>query len=157
MNRLTVDPTIEDHLQFKQLPGGGWCLEPRQDFNKPLESIEFDVSRDESTTLTTGTNKYVSRVPYAFEVRDVRASLSTVSSSGAVTIDVNKNGTTIFSTTLTIDANEKTSTSAAAAHALTTTVVVFDDDDEISIDIDGAGTGATGLKVRIIGQRIEGD
>ena len=79
------------------------------------------------------------------------ASLSTASSSCTPAVNIQKNGTTIFSTTLTIDANEKTSVTAATTAVLSTTT--FADDDEITMDIDTAGTGAKGLKVTLYYRR----
>lgn len=104
---------------------------------------------DLTTALTVGVSKAYLRAPAAFTLTAVRASLLTVSTSGLVTVDVNKNGVSIFSTKLTIDANEKTSVTAATAAVITTTA--FASDDEITINIDGAGTGAKGLIVALIG------
>ena len=107
---------------------------------------------DETTSITTGLAKITFRAPYAMTLTQIpRASLTTVSSSGNPAIDINKNGVSIFSTTLTIDANEKTSTTAATAAVLSTTT--FADDDEITMDVDTAGTGAKGLKVIIYYRR----
>jgi hypothetical protein len=107
---------------------------------------------DESTAITTGVGKVAFRAPFAMTLYQIpRASLSTASTSGIPEIDINKNGTTIFSTRLTIDANEKTSVTAATAAAMSTTT--FADDDEISMDIDVAGTGAKGLKVTLYYRR----
>lgn len=105
----------------------------------------------ESTTLTTGTAKRTFRMPFAFTVTGVRANLSTASSSGTPTVDINDGGTTILSTKLTIDANELTSTTAATAAVVSDTALA--DDAEITIDIDVAGTGAKGLKVYLYGYR----
>lgn len=100
---------------------------------------------DETTSLTTGTAKVTFRVPFGCTLTGVRLSLNTVSTSGIPTIDINENGTTILSTKLTVDANEKTSVTAA------TPVVISDaalaDDAEITIDIDVSGTGAKGGKL----------
>jgi hypothetical protein len=115
-----------------------------------LETIGISVV-SESTTLTTGTAKRTFRMPFAFTVTGVRASLSTASSSGIPTVDINEGGTTILSTKLTIDANELTSTTAATAAVVSDTA--WADDAEITIDIDVAGTGAQGLKVYINGYR----
>ena len=104
---------------------------------------------DLASALVAGTSKGYFRAPAAFTITGIRASLLTASSSGVVTVDVNKNGTSVFSTTLTIDANEKTSTTAATAAVISTTAIASDD--EITIDIDGAGTGAKGLIVSLIG------
>lgn len=114
------------------------------------ESIIVAVG-DETTAITTGTAKVTFRMPYAFTLTEVRASLTTVSSSGNPAIDVNEGGVSIFSTTLTIDANEKTSTTAATPAVISDSSLA--DDAEITIDIDAAGTGAKGLKVTLIGYK----
>lgn len=106
---------------------------------------------DETTVITAGTAKRTFRMPFALTVTSVRASLNTVSSSGAVTVDINEGGVSILSTKLTIDASEKTSTTAAIPAVISDASLA--DDAEITIDIDGAGTGAAGLKVTIIGTR----
>lgn len=102
---------------------------------------------DQATPLTTGTAKFTFRVPYGATVTGVKASLQTASSSGIPTFDINKNGTTILSTKLTIDASEKTSNTAAVSPVIS--VSGLDDDSEITIDIDVAGTGAVGAIIYI--------
>ncbi len=116
----------------------------------PTETILIAVG-DETTAITTGTAKVTFRMPYAFTVTAVRASLTTVSSSGIPTVDINEAGVSILSTKLTIDASEKTSTTAATAAVISDASLA--DDAEMTIDIDVAGTGAAGLKVYIIGYR----
>ena len=106
---------------------------------------------DEETALTTGTAKITFRMPFAMTVTAVRASLTTASTSGTPTFDINEGGTSILGTKLSIDANEKTSTTAATAATITDSALA--DDAEITIDIDTAGTGAKGAKVYIIGTR----
>lgn len=117
---------------------------------KSTESIIIAVG-DETTSITTGTAKVTFRMPYAFTLTSVRASLTTASSSGIPTVDINEGGVSILSTKLTIDANEKTSTTAATAAVISDTALA--DDAEMTIDIDVAGTGAAGLKVYLIGTR----
>jgi len=111
------------------------------------------AASDESTALTTGTGKVTFRMPYAFTVSAVRASLSTAQASGSIfTVDINESGTTILSTKLTIDNTEKTSTTAATAPVISDTSLA--DDAEITIDIDQVGDGtAKGLKITLIGTR----
>lgn len=104
---------------------------------------------DLTTDLIAGTNKAYYRAPKAFTITAIRASLLQASISGGVTIDVNKNGSTILSTKLTIDQDEKTSVTAAVPPVLTSTAVA--DDDEITIDIDSAGGSAKGLILTFIG------
>lgn len=106
---------------------------------------------DETTAITTGTAKVTIRMPYAMTVTEVRSSLTTVSSSGLVTVDINESGSTILSTKLSIDQGEKTSTTAATPAVISDSALA--DDAEITFDIDAAGTGATGLKVWLIGTR----
>ena len=111
------------------------------------------AASDESTALTTGTSKITFRMPYAFTLTAVRASLTTAQASGSIfTVDINEGGTSVLSTKLTIDNTEKTSTTAAAAAVISD--VNLADDAEITIDIDQVGDGtAKGLKVVLIGTR----
>lgn len=103
---------------------------------------------DETTAITTGAAKVTLRVGRACTLTAVKTSLTTASSSGVVTVDVNKNGTTIFSTNPSIDATETTSLSGTAAVLSTTSLAA---DDVLTFDIDAAGTGAAGLKVWLLG------
>jgi hypothetical protein len=116
----------------------------------PTEFITIPIS-DETTAITTGDAKVTFRMPYAFTLTGVRASLSTASSSGLPTFDINEAGSTILSTKITIDANEKTSTTAATPAVISDSAIA--DDAEITIDIDVAGTGAKGAKITLIGYR----
>lgn len=106
---------------------------------------------DETTAITTGNGKVTFRMPFAMTLTEVRASLTTASSSGLPQINVKEGGTTIFSTNLTIDASEKTSTTAATPAVISDASLA--NDAEITIDIVAAGTGAAGLKVYLIGTR----
>lgn len=109
------------------------------------------AASDETTAITTGTAKITFRLPYAFTLTEVRASLTVSSSSGAPTVDINMGGTSILSTKLTIDPFETTSTTAATPAVISTTAMT--DDAEITIDVDVAGTGAAGLKVTLVGTK----
>lgn len=119
---------------------------------RQLESFMIAAS-DETTDLSTGTSKVTFRMPYAFTVEEVRASVGTAPAGSVVTADINENGTSILSTKLTIDAGEKTSTTAATAAVISDSSIA--DDAEITIDIDtvGSSTPGAGLKVYLIGRR----
>lgn len=118
----------------------------------PVETLMFALS-DETTALTTGNAKLTMRMPYKGVISGLpRIALSTASSSGLPTVDINKNGATILSTKLTIDATEKTSVTAAAQAVVSSNS--FNDDDEFTYDIDVAGTGAKGLKVTLRIQQV---
>ena len=118
----------------------------------PTESFIVACS-DETTALTTGTAKVTLRMPYAFTVTDVRASVNTAPTGAALQVDINEGGTSILSTKLTIDAGEKTSTTAATAAVISDASLA--DDAEITIDIDQVGStiAGKGLKVVLIGHR----
>lgn len=127
---------------------GGWVAETVG--SAPTETLIVAVG-DETTAIIAGVAKVTFRMPYAFTLTAVRASLTTASSSGTPTVDINEAGATILSTKLTIDSGEKTSTTAAAAAVISDGALA--DDAEITIDIDTAGTGAAGLKVYLIGHQ----
>jgi hypothetical protein len=116
----------------------------------PREVLLISVS-DESTPIAAGTTKRTLRMPYAFTVTAVRASLNTAQTSGSiVTVDINEGGASILSTKLTIDNGEKSSVTAAAPAVISDAALA--DDAEITVDIDQVGDGtAAGLKLMIIG------
>lgn len=116
----------------------------------PTESLIVAVG-DETTAITTGTAKVTFRMPYAFTLTAVKASLTTASSSGNPTVDINEGGSTILSTKLSIDSGETTSVTAATAAVISDSALAADA--EITVDIDVAGTGAAGLKVYLIGHQ----
>lgn len=113
-------------------------------------AIPIAVS-DESTALTTGAGKVTFRMPFAFTLTGVRASVTTAPTGSALTVDINEGGVTILSTKLTIDAGETTSTTAATAAVISDANLA--DDAEITIDIDvvGSTVAGAGLKVYLIG------
>jgi hypothetical protein len=123
-------------------PGGGGAAQP--------QSMIIACS-DETTALSAG-RKVTFRMPYAFTLTAVRASVTTAPTGSVLTVDINESGSSILSTKLTIDATEKTSTTA-------TPPVISDaslaDDAEITIDIDTVGStiAGAGLKVYLIGTR----
>jgi hypothetical protein len=139
---VTITKWVSRRVAVDDLPGGGG--------GAVTESIIIAAS-DQTTALTTGTAKETIRMPYAFTLTGVRASLITASSSGVVTVDINEGGTSILSTKLSIDSGEKTSTTAATAAVISDSSLA--DDAEITIDIDTAGTDAAGLKVTLIGSQ----
>lgn len=123
-----------------------------------FESVALTIGvGDETTAITTGTNKRRFRAPFAFTITTARASLASAQASGTVvTVDVNNAGNSIFSTVITIDNNETTSTTAATPSALNATYVDVADDALIAIDIDACdgSTAAAGLKVTLLGYKL---
>ena len=118
---------------------------------RKTEAIGIAVG-DETTVLTTGTGKVEFQMPYAFTLTEVRATVTTApTTNNGFTVDINEGGTSILSTKITIDANEKTSVTA------TTPAVISDsslaDSGVITVDLDALSSGATetGLKIWLIG------
>lgn len=118
----------------------------------PTQNIAIACS-DETTAITTGTAKVTFRMPYAFTLSAVRASVTTAPTGSTIIIDINEGGTTILSTKLSIDASEKTSTTAASAAVISDTALA--DDAEITIDFDQVGStiAGAGVKVYLIGSK----
>lgn len=117
------------------------------------QAIILDVSRDETTALTTGTGKLTFRMPFAFELTEVRASVTTAPTGSTLIVDINEGGVSILSTTISIDIGETTSTTAATPPVITDTSLA--DDAEITIDIDqiGSTVAGAGLKITLIGNQ----
>lgn len=113
---------------------------------------------DETTAITTGTNKRRVRAPFAFTITAARASLASAQASGnIVTFDVKNGGNSIFdSVLLSIDNNEVTSTSADTPAVLEADYLSVADDALISIDITQAdgSTAAAGAKITLLGYRF---
>tara|TARA_R110000824_G_scaffold25339_1_gene88313 strand:+ start:100 stop:642 length:543 start_codon:yes stop_codon:yes gene_type:complete len=122
------------------------------DPSNPVQSFIIACS-DETTLLTTGT-KVTFRLPYAFTLTAVRASLTTSATGGnLLTVDINEAGSTILSTKITIDASETTSVTATTAPVISDTSLA--DNAQITIDIDQVGNtnAGKGLKVALIGSK----
>ncbi len=118
----------------------------------PTTQVIAIAVSDETTSLTTGTAKTTFRMPFAFTLTDIRASVTTAPTGGTLlTVDVNESGSTILSTKLTFDASEKTTTTAATPRVISDAALA--DDAEITIDIDAVGStiAGAGLKVYLIG------
>lgn len=122
---------------------------PASFFNKK-EAFIVPIS-DQTTALTAGVAKMTWRMPYDFNLTEVRVSVNTAQTAGSVlTFDINKGVTSVLSTKLTIDNNEKTSVTA------TTQAVISDSaipgDTELTFDIDVVGTaGAKGAVITLLG------
>jgi hypothetical protein len=145
------------HNETTSLQGGTtdeyYHLTASEYTNLKKESMVIVVG-DETTDITTGAAKLTFRMPYAFTLDDVRASVNTAPTGANLVVDINEGGTSVLSTELSIDAGEKTSTTA------TTEAVISDsslaDDSEITVDIDQVGStvAGKGLKVVLIGRRV---
>jgi hypothetical protein len=121
----------------------------------PFPPVELIAAcSDEISPLTTGNSKVTFRTPCAFELTEVKASVNTAPVGSPLVVDINRNGISVLSTKLSIDAGETTSVTAAIPPVLIATT--FASDDIISVDIDQAvaNQAGTGLKVTVIGTRL---
>jgi len=114
-----------------------------------FDTYDFACS-DETTVITTGTEKFKDHWPYNFDAIGVFVGLNVVSSSGNPTFDFNdKDGNSIFSTRPAIVATEETSLTNGTQPVFATTH--FAKGDKFTIDFDIAGTGAAGVKFHFTG------
>ena len=107
----------------------------------------------EDEALTTGT-KVTFRLPFAFTVTEVRASLTTAGTgANLVTVMFEQNDTDILSTAITIDASELTSTTAATPPVIS--ISALTDDASIDCDVDqiDSGGASKGLKMYLRGYK----
>jgi len=107
---------------------------------------------DDATTLTTGDGKVIFNVPLELDntlIISAHAFVSTVSSSGAVTVQIRNvtDSVDVLSTAITIDQSEFDSYTAATPPVILFANAQFAKSDRIAIDVDGAGTGTKGLSV----------
>lgn len=117
-----------------------------------IEEAMIVAITDEVSEVTTGSSKVSFRFPFdAILYQNPRASLSTASNANTV-VDINKNGSSILSTKLSIDSSEKTSVSASSSAVLSTTSI--NSDDELTFDVDSTGNNGIGLKVTIFYKRV---
>lgn len=120
--------------------------------NLKVSEVFMIAVGDETTVITTGTNKLEFRMPYALTLTSIpRASLKTAPTGTLLTVDINLAGTSVLGNKLTIDIGEKTSVTAATAATLVTTSLP--DDALMTVDVDGAGTLNAGLKIIMYGHR----
>ena len=106
---------------------------------------------DEVTVLSGTGTKVTFKMPYTLNIKEIYAEVNTVSSLGIPTFNVKENGTTVFSTKVTIDVGAETSRTATTPYVLTDTSLLSGS--VITIDIDATGTGTKGAKLWLIGRR----
>jgi len=87
-------------------------------------------------------------MPFQGYITSVGATVDTAGTTNTTTVDVNKNGTTIMLTKITIDSTEKTSRTAATASVIDSSKVNFVVGDIFTFDVDAvSSTPAKGLTV----------
>lgn len=149
---LTTDAPDDDDILTWDATAGMWVPRAPAGGSAPTESIIIAAS-DETTAITAGNGKVTFRMPYAFTLTAVRASVGTAPTGSTIIIDINEGGATILSTKLSIDATEKTSVTAASAAVISDAALASDA--EITIDFDQVGStiAGAGVKVTLIGHQ----
>lgn len=112
-----------------------------------LTDVFILACSDETTALTTGTNRVRFRMPYAGTLTAVRATVNTAPTGAALVVDINEAGVSVLSTKLSIDPAETSSTTAATPAVISESALA--DDAEISVDIDQVGSTVAGAGLKV--------
>jgi hypothetical protein len=117
--------------------------------NRPFELAgvaPFCATYGKAGNLSVGADGSRFYFNRAVTIRNVRASVGTAPTTQAVIVDVNKNGTTIFTT----QGNRPTIAAGANTDATATPdVTTFAAGDYMTVDIDQVGTGTTGADLTV--------
>ena len=104
---------------------------------KQEDVIIFNLS---SGAATVGTSKdWIVYCPYAYTITNLILACETAPTGANLIVDLNKNGSSILSTKISVDATERTSVTAATPYVLTSTNLAAGD--ILLPDIDQIGTG----------------
>lgn len=107
------------------------------------EALPF--SRSGAIAVSAGSMRYY--VPYACTLQSVKASLGVAPVGASVIVDVNKNGTTVFTT----QANRPTITAGANASGVQTPdVTTLVAGDYLTIDVDQVGSTTPGTDLSVV-------
>jgi len=106
------------------------------------ETLGYALS-DQETNIAVGI-KIKDTISYNCTLESILLSLSEAPTGSVFQANVKKNGTSIFTTKITIDANELDSLTADTPYALVTTPTLFSVGDRIEISIDSVGGVTTG-------------
>lgn len=117
----------------------------------PLANIPSDlivaVTADD-VAVAVANNKLTFRMPYAMTLVEVRANVVTAPTGSGIVVDINQGESSILSTKLSIDVNQKTSTTAAVPAVISN--ASLNDDAEITIDIDQIGSTIAGAGLKLL-------
>lgn len=132
-------------LTQPQLDGNWTAIENA--FNTGIGNIQVAelACSAPDTDLATGTEVAFWYAERAGTVLAVSSGVRVVATGAAVTVDINKNGTTILSTKITIDVSENTSLTAATPAVIS--VTSFAAGDRFTVDIDQVGSTIAGKEL----------
>ena len=97
--------------------------------------------------LTAAAGKAFVVAPYGGTIKKISARVGTTSAGSSIIVDINKNGTTIFTT----QANRPTIAAASVIATLAGTpeILTFAAGDLLSVDIDQIGSGTAGSNLGV--------
>ena len=116
------------------------------------ESFLFALS-DETSHLVSGNDKLKFRMPYAFTLTDIRASVNDAPTGADIVVDVLKNGVSITTSNLTIDNGDTTSVGSSSAVVIGTATIADNDIISFNLSQTGSTLAGKGLKVTLIGHK----
>lgn len=112
-----------------------------------VETFQLALS-DLATAITAAVDVGYFDAPYACTLTEVIWTLLVASSSGVPQLGVKKNGTTMLSTNVTIDATETSSLTAATPPVISVTAIAKGD--RITFAHIAVGTGAKGSQATLV-------
>jgi len=104
----------------------------------------FGYALSDQTSNITAEVKITETIGRSFALCYLCLSLTEAATGGTFTVNIKKNGTTIFTTKITIDATETSSITASVPYVLTTSPTLFNTGNILSISVDAVGGTATG-------------
>ena len=146
-NDLTVDgnTTLEDSVSLNGEKIGQWS-----DIDSLISKNDcFIIALSDSLTELTTANGDSWVWPYNCSIDSVVIAVNSAPAGSILDVDIKKNTTSIFSTRITIDADEKTSVTAATDYTLSSTTISFLDDMQAYSQSVGSTFGGAGLKIYI--------
>jgi hypothetical protein len=108
----------------------------------------FFIVLSEGITFTGIDVATIEYFTYAAQNLTLTLVAGTAPTGSSIVVDVNKNGSTILSTKISIDAGELNSTTSATPYVLTSTTI--DIGDKLSIDVDQVGATVRGSNLQLI-------
>ena len=123
--------------------------------SSPLLKQDFILALSASDgTPLSGASTVSFRVPNTFVCTDVRLEGHSADTTTNVTVDVLNSGTSIFDTSVSIDATEETSVTTTTPFAFVGSApsITINDNNKITFSISNV-TDITGLKIQLIGHR----
>ena len=123
-----------------EIPNGGGS-------SGTLEQALMFAASDETSDLAVGTDLLTFAMPFDITLKDVRAFVVTAPTGANLEVDILKNGVSILSTNITIDAGENNSENAATPPVISDTSL--SKDDVISVDLIQVGSTVAGAGLKI--------